>query len=205
VALAGTAVLSILALALIALNLSLGPAPWSSAPGGSAGAIATPITLGGGPLEGHPAPAFTLLDASGRAVSLAAYRGRPVIVNFWASWCLPCKAEFPLFVAARQRYGADGLEILGVVYNDSPASAAAFMAGEGASWPMLLDPQHAASAAYGVQAVPESFYIDAAGIVRTLSFGPPPAAGLDRLLEQIVARPSLSPVGSVGPSARVTP
>jgi len=170
-----------------------------------AGAVATPIAVGGEPLEGRPAPVFTLLDANGHAVSLATYRGRPIIVNFWASWCAPCKAEFPLFVAARQRYAAQGLEIIGIVYNDSAASAAAFMASEGAAWPMLLDPQHVASAAYGVQAVPESFYIDGAGIVRSLSFGPPPATGLDSLLAQIVPQPSRAASGTGGPPASVGP
>lgn len=182
-----------LALLLVALNLGLGRVP-GSGPSGAPSGIATPIPLGGtAPLEGKAAPDVTLLDANGHPVSLADYRGRPVIVNFWASWCGPCKEEFPLLAAARQRYAGQGLEILGVVYEDSAASAAAFMASEGATWPMLLDPQKVASAAYGVQVVPESFYVDPAGIVRTLSFGPPPAAGLDGLIGQILPSPSSSP------------
>ena len=68
------------------------------------------------------------------------------------------------------------------------------MAAEGATWPMLLDPAKAAATAYGVLAVPESFYIDPTGVVRTLSFGPPPASGIDALIGQIL--PSPSPGGS---------
>ncbi|HTS14593.1 MAG TPA: TlpA disulfide reductase family protein [Candidatus Sulfotelmatobacter sp.] len=197
-ALAGTVVMSLLALALVALDLGALAAPGSSAtPAGSGGAIASSFVVGEGPLEGRPAPGFTLSDVSGRQVSLADYRGRPVIVNFWASWCGPCKEEFPLLAAARARYASQGLEVLGIVYEDSSGSAAAFMASEGAAWPMLLDPDGVAAGAYGVHVVPESFYIDPTGVVRTLSFGPPPASGIDALIAQILpAAPSASPVAS---------
>ena len=75
------------------------------------------------------------------------------------------------------------------MHDDSSSAAAAFMASEGATWPMLLDPAEAAATAYGVLAVPESFYIDPSGVVRTLSFGPPPASGLDALIAQILPSP----------------
>jgi len=194
VALAGTVTMSLLALLLVALDLGLGAAP--AAPTGSAEAIASTFVVGGGPLEGKPAPAIALLDGAGHPVSLADYRGRPVIVNFWASWCGPCKEEFPLLAAARQRYAAQDLEVLGIVHQDSASAAAAFMAAEGATWPMLLDPANAAATAYGVLAVPESFYIDPSGVVRTLSFGPPPASGIDALIARIL--PSSAPGASSG-------
>lgn len=193
-ALAGTVTMSLLALVLVALNLGLGAAP--AAPTDSPGAIATTFVVGGGPLQGKPAPAIALLDESGHPVSLGDYRGRPVIVNFWASWCGPCKEEFPLLAAARVRYAAQGLEVLGIVYNDSASGAAAFMAAEGATWPMLLDPGKAAATAYGVLLVPESFYIDTTGVVRTLSYGPPPASGIDALIGQILPSPSPGASGS---------
>ena len=71
---------------------------------------ASPAVVGSHPLVGQPAPGFTLTTLDGRQVSLAEYRGRPVVVNFWASYCEPCKIEFPLFKAARDRHAAAGLE-----------------------------------------------------------------------------------------------
>ena len=147
----------------------------------------SPIVIGGSPLLDRPAPPVALNTDGGQTISLASLRGQPVIVNFWASWCIPCKQEFPLFAAARHRYRGEGLEILGVVYKDTPASARAFMTDEQANWPMLLDPTGAVAAAYGVHLVPQSYFVDRAGIVRWVSFGSPlTAAALDDILARIL-------------------
>lgn len=156
-------------------------------PAAGAGASDTPIVIGGSPLLDQPAPAIDLRTDSGQTVSLATYLGRPVIVNFWASWCIPCKQEFPLFVAAMTRHQAAGLQILGVVYKDSAANARAFMTAQGATWPALLDPKGTAAAAYKVAAVPQSYFIDRQGVVRWVSFGSPlTGAALDDILSKIL-------------------
>lgn len=143
--------------------------------------------IGGSPLLGRPAPQVALQTDDGLPISLASLRGRPVIVNFWASWCIPCKQEFPLFVAARQQYAAEGLEILGVVYKDTPDAARTFMNAEHAAWPMLIDPSGKVAAAYGVQLVPQSYFVDRAGIVRWVSFGSPlTGQALDDILSRIL-------------------
>lgn len=155
--------------------------------GQAPGASASVTVIGTHPLIGKPAPPFTLQTLDGQTVSLAAYRGRPVIVNFWASYCEPCKIEFPLFKAARQQHASQGLEILGVIRNDDDLDAAArFATSQGATWPLLPDTGGATGDAYRADAVPLTFYIDREGIVRAVSFGPPPSGVLDDYLAKIL-------------------
>lgn len=144
--------------------------------------------VGGHPLVGKPAPDFTLRSLDGASVHLADLRGRPVIVNFWASYCEPCKVEFPLFRAARAAHAGDGLEIVGVTRaNDDLSAARAFAAAQDAAWPLLEDPGDATAEVYGAaSAVPVSFYVDRAGIVRAVSFGPPASGVLDDQLAKIL-------------------
>jgi cytochrome c biogenesis protein CcmG, thiol:disulfide interchange protein DsbE len=138
------------------------------------------------PLLDRPAPAFALQSLDGGTVRLADYRGRPVIVNFWASWCVPCREEFPLFRDARGRYSGEGLEILGIVHDDGPAEALAFAQALGADWPLLLDPDDIAWRAYGGVFLPVTYYIDRDGIVRAVSYGPPPRAVFDEQIQKIL-------------------
>ena len=70
------------------------------------------------PLQGKPAPAFTLEDLKGRKVSLASYKGKAVLINFWATWCGPCKIETPWLIELRNRYAAQGFEVLGISADD---------------------------------------------------------------------------------------
>lgn len=142
--------------------------------------------IGGSPLLDRPAPPIVLRNDAGRQISLASYRGRPVIVNFWASWCLPCKQEFPLFKQASVSHASAGLEIIGIVYEDTATSARAFMTAQGATWPMLLDPSGKVASAYHVTAIPVTFFVDRSGIVRYVSFGPPPSETLDEELARIL-------------------
>ena len=142
-------------------------APATPGPGGS------PVVVGGSPLVGKPAPPIELMDLAGETVSLADYAGRPVVVNFWASWCVPCRDEFPVFVAAREQYAEEGLEILGVVYKDSAQNAQAFADDQGAEWPLLGDPGEKVYSAYtGFGGVPMTVFVDGEGIVRSVSYGP---------------------------------
>jgi cytochrome c biogenesis protein CcmG, thiol:disulfide interchange protein DsbE len=138
------------------------------------------------PLLDLPAPAFELQSLDGGTVRLADYRGRPVIVNFWASWCVPCRDEFPLLGDARGRYSGEGLEILGIVHDDGPAEALAFAQALGADWPLLLDPDDSAWRAYGGVFLPVTYYIDREGIVRAVSYGPPPPAVFDEQIQKIL-------------------
>ena len=145
------------------------------------------VEVGGGPVRiGSPAPVFRLDDLGGHPVSLGGYAGRPVVVNFWASWCIPCRQEFPMYRQARQTYGAKGLEILSIVYKDSVDAARGFMNTEGATWPALVDPNGSVAQAYGIVGIPDSFFVDRNGIVRAISYGPPPADMLPSYLAKIL-------------------
>lgn len=168
------------ALAVVVGVLAFSGTLGSSSPGASV------IVVGRNPLMGQPAPDFTLQTIDGQTISLSSLRGRPVIVNFWASWCVPCQQEFPLLVSAYQKYSGDGLQILGVIYNDGPQTATAFARSYGATWPLLQDPDQTAWKAFKNSLVPVSYYIDRDGTVRAVSYGPPPSGYLDDEINQIL-------------------
>ena len=174
----------LLATAMLLVIGACGPSG-SSAPA-TRGANGSPIVVGGSPLLGKAAPAIELMDLSGKKVSLADYAGRPVIVNFWASWCVPCRNEFPVFVTARETYKEQGLEVLGVVYKDNPTSAQAFADDHGALWPLLEDPDSKVYDAYLGFGVPMSVFIDGQGVVRSVSFGELRQAGLEDQMKLIL-------------------
>jgi thiol-disulfide isomerase/thioredoxin len=124
------------------------------------------------PLKGKAAPGFTLVNLEGRKVSLSDYKGRPVIVNFWATWCAPCKLEMPWFEEFRQKYHAQGFEILGIAEDDAPKDEIEKTAKKiNVSYPILLTDGKVAPAYGGVDQLPMSFYIDRKGVVVTETIG----------------------------------
>lgn len=134
-----------------------------------------------------PAPQFALQTLDGTAtVRLADYLGRPVVVNFWASWCIPCRQEFPLLRAAREAHAADGLEILGIVHDDGPQAARQFADAYDATWPLLADPDDSAWRDYRGVVLPITYYIDRQGVVRALSYGAPPSGTLEEQIAKIL-------------------
>ena len=144
------------------------------------------IVVGRNPLVDQPAPDFTLQTTDGQAVTLSSLRGRPVIVNFWASWCVPCRDEFPLLAAAYQKYSGDGLQIVGVIHDDGPQTATDFARSFNATWPLVLDPTDATWNEYNGSFLPVSYYIDRSGVVRAVSYGPPPSGFLDDEIKNIL-------------------
>ncbi len=145
--------------------------------------ILRPTTAAPSVLIGRPAPAFTLVALDGRSVSLADLRGQLVLVNFWASWCTPCREETPLLEATSREFDARGLRVLGVVYQDSADAARAFEASYGLTYPSLMDPAGRTAIDYGVLGIPESFLVDAIGVIRDRQIGPYTEPELRRRIE----------------------
>ncbi|MEO8510322.1 MAG: TlpA disulfide reductase family protein [Chloroflexota bacterium] len=141
---------------------------------------AAPATIG------STAPTFALADLDGNPVSLADLRGRPVIVNFWASWCAPCVEEIPELQAAVAEHRGEGLAIIGIVYSDRSEAAREFMARMGGGWPSVMDPGGEVARDYGIYGPPESFFVDREGIIRGRQIGQLSPADLDRQLATIL-------------------
>jgi len=120
-------------------------------------------------LDGHPAPTFTLTVWNGAAgqnsIRLAALKGHAVVVNFWASWCVPCVDEAPVMEQAWKTYQSKGVVFLGIVYQDSQADALGFMQQYGVTYLVGPDPSGAISISYGVTGAPESVFINPKGII----------------------------------------
>jgi cytochrome c biogenesis protein CcmG/thiol:disulfide interchange protein DsbE len=135
---------------------------------------------------GEPAPAFVLADLEGNRLSLGDLRGRPVIVNFWASSCAPCVDEFPLLTSAAAAHRSDGLAVVGVVVRDSSVAARDFLARTGATWPSAMDPGDAVAMQYGIIGPPDSFFINREGMLVSRQIGPLNAADLERRLAGIL-------------------
>lgn len=122
---------------------------------------------------GHPAPAFDLerLDGTGR-LSLAQYAGKVVVLNFWASWCIPCKEENPALAAVYERYRTSDATLIGIVYQDSPQAAREYTERMGNTWPSVLDEDGRIAIAYGVFGIPETFFIGTDGVIAGRHIGP---------------------------------
>lgn len=149
--------------------------------------------------EGEPAPAIVGTTLDGAAFDLAELRGRPVIVNFWGPSCVPCRDEFPLFIAKLDEHAADGLTIVGVLMHDAPAPALDFIREFGATWSTVEDPNGRIRAAYRVALRPLSFFIDPDGILRAIQVGEVTADGFEQ--KYALIRPGASPGSPVGSPA----
>jgi cytochrome c biogenesis protein CcmG/thiol:disulfide interchange protein DsbE len=113
-----------------------------------------------GDAKGRPAPEFELKDLAGKNVRLSDYHGKVVLLNFWATWCPPCKEEMPWFVDLQQRYGAQGLQVIGVAMDDSDQKKIESFAKQlGVNYPVLLGKESTAHAYGDVQFLPDTFYI----------------------------------------------
>jgi cytochrome c biogenesis protein CcmG/thiol:disulfide interchange protein DsbE len=143
---------------------------------------------GGLPEPGDSAPAFEApLLGDDRTLALADLEGKPVLINFWASWCVPCKEEAPMLKRAYETYG-DRIEFVGVVVNDAEPDAIAFADRYGMDWPSVRDLDRAIFDDYGLTGQPETFFIDGDGTIVEHVNGPLFEDELLSLLDSLVSR-----------------
>ncbi len=124
------------------------------------------------PSRPYPAPDFTLRDLNGNPVHLSSFRGKGVVLDFWATWCAPCRTEIPWFIQLQKEYGPRGLQIIGILMDDGGSKAVEqFVRGKGVDYPVLIDDGHA-SALYGAtEILPTTYYISRNGQVVALVKG----------------------------------
>ena len=120
---------------------------------------------------GAPAPAFALPDGRGELITLEKLRGHVVYVDFWASWCGPCRQSFPWMNEMQRKYGTQGFKIIGINVDKRDADAQRFLQQVPAGFTVVYDPKGQAPAAYGVKAMPNSYLIDAQGRVAGVEYG----------------------------------
>lgn len=120
---------------------------------------------------GKLAPDFTLTGLNGKEVSLSDFRGQPVLLNFWATWCGPCRIEMPLLQAMYEKWTGEGLVFLAVNIQEDPARVREFIEGAGYTFPILLSPGNEVPLAYNVRGIPATFFIDAEGVIRDIKIG----------------------------------
>jgi cytochrome c biogenesis protein CcmG/thiol:disulfide interchange protein DsbE len=134
-------------------------------------------------LEGRPAPAFALVDLDGNPVTSATLKGTPYILNFWSTWCGPCKEEHPYLQDAARAF--PGVKFYGVLYSDDPVKARRFLANQGTAYPTLVDSTDRIAVDYGVTGVPETFFVDKSGTILHKQVGPVPPDVLQAEIEQL--------------------
>jgi peroxiredoxin len=173
---------------LILLGGAIGVAAYWSRPGGAGRADAFPVSRPAAPTA---APDIELSDLAGRTTRLRDFRGRVVLLNFWATWCAPCREEMPALETLAQELGPQGLAVVGVNAREPREAVEAFVRAHRLSFPMLLDDDGRAGRAYQVFALPATFVVDRRGMLVGTVLGSRDWVGPDAraYLRQLLAAP----------------
>lgn len=173
----------------VVLGAALGLVLWRGIPD----EVASPEALPGapeftpvvGPLVGMLAPDFGARTLDGLSIRLSELRGRAVVLNFWATWCAPCRAEMPLLEDRSRALAERGLIILGANFDEPEEDVRAFRDELGLSFPLLLDPGGEIQSLYRVFGYPATYFIDADGVIRAVHLGVMDEALLDGYLADL--------------------
>jgi len=174
--LAISGVISLALIVVLAMKLAAAGAAVSKAPSWSS-------------IDGKPAPDFTTTlynGSAGQKLDLASLKGKPVVVNFFASWCDPCVEEAPNLAAAYQKWAPQGVVFVGIVYQDTQQNSLDFARQYSIAYPIGGDPGGGISIAYGVTGPPETVFINRAGVVTYKYGGALDSGSLDRSIQAIV-------------------
>jgi thiol-disulfide isomerase/thioredoxin len=150
----------------------------------------TPDPAAQSPLRGKPAPAFTLVDLAGKKVSLSDFKGHPMVVNFWGTYCEPCKLEMPWLQEFSKKYAADGFDVVGVTYDaevgkDTISKDAQKL---GVTYPILLSDSKAEKDYLSdSEVLPMSFYVDKTGTVIEVTAGLGPKDDVEAMVKKTIA------------------
>ncbi len=175
------------AIALLLLVLLIGASALAQLAGAgkSAGNVSTAA-----PKVGSLAPDFELVDVrSGQPFRLSSLRGKPVWINFWATWCPPCKTELPVMKQKYDKYKKQGLTIVGVDMQEDPALVKAYADDNGFDWMFVADRDGAVTNRYFTSGIPTHLFVDESGIIQALYVGDLEEASMDELLSKIVRVP----------------
>jgi peroxiredoxin len=140
------------------------------------------------PGEGKMAPDFALTSTDGKTIKLSDFRGKVVVVDFWATWCPPCKAEIPDFIKLYSQYKDDGFQMLGISLDQGGLSdVKPFMKDYGINYPIVLGDNQVVAAYGGIRGIPTTFVIDKEGRIRASFEGYRPASVFEKLIQQLTS------------------
>jgi peroxiredoxin len=179
---AGGLLLGVVMGALILVGL---PFP-SNTPAAGTSAAGTPQALGPAPVSGAPAPDFGLQDLAGNTVKLADAKGHPALINFWATWCLPCRDEMPAIEARYQAHKDKGLLVYAVDFDEPAQDVQDFAKAFNLSFHVLLDPGGKVNDQYRILAYPTSFFVDSDGVIQVVHIGSMTPSAMDDYLTKIL-------------------
>lgn len=140
------------------------------------------------PEVGKAAPEIQLNGLDGQPGKLSGFRGKAMLVNFWATWCQPCKQEMPLIEKAHQKY-ADELAVIGVDYSEGPVVVKPFVEQLGVTFPIWMDTSGSVSTRYNVRGLPSTYFIDKDGVLKAVHLGPLDEKTLPQYLQMVGLKP----------------